>query len=100
MHGCGINADKNGEGYCYYGFIGVGFHVGSLLLDLQINWFNDQNVLIDEGVETRQELMADGKRFVTVSVLKFVASTEHHNRTFSCQAQNSAIRQPQSTSIR
>ena len=70
------------------------------MLIFQITWFNDNNEVIQEGVQTRSELMEDGKRFVTISVLRFVAKTEHHNSNFTCQAQNSAIRQPQSVSTR
>ena len=66
----------------------------------QITWFTDDNVVIDEGVRTRTEVMKDGKRHVTISTLKFAAMTEHHNKNFTCQAQNSAIRQPQSVSTR
>jgi len=66
----------------------------------EITWFDDNNEVIEEGVRTRTELMEDGKRYVTISVLKFVAKTQHHNANFTCQAQNSAIRQPQSVSTR
>ena len=66
----------------------------------QITWIDDRGLVLTEGVRTVQELMDDGKRFVTVSILKFVASIEHHGRNFTCQAQNSANRHPQSASIR
>ena len=56
--------------------------------------------MVSEGVQTVQELLEDGKRFTTVSILRFAASVKHDGATFTCQAQNSANRQPQAASIR
>ena len=70
------------------------------LYDLQITWTDDRGLVISEGVRTHQELMEDGKRYKTISILKFPASIEHHDRNFTCQAQNSANRQPASVSTR
>ena len=61
---------------------------------------DDRGLVLTEGVRTVQELMEDGKRYVTISILKFVASIEHHGRNFTCQAQNSANRHPASVSTR
>ncbi|CAB4058946.1 Irregular chiasm C-roughest protein [Lepeophtheirus salmonis] len=66
----------------------------------EITWFDSQNEVVREGVQTFQELAEDGKRFNTKSILKFVAKAEsHHEKNFTCQAQNSADRQPHSVSI-
>ncbi len=67
---------------------------------LQITWLDDRGLVLTEGVRTVQELMEDGKRYVTISILKFVATTQHHGRSFTCQAQNSANRQPKSVSTK
>ena len=66
----------------------------------QITWMDDRGLVVSEGVRTVQELMEDGKRYVTISILKFVADIEHHGRNFTCQAQNSANRHPASVSTR
>jgi hypothetical protein len=56
--------------------------------------------VIREGVHTTHELMDDGKRFNTVSVLRFSARLEHDGRNITCQAQNTADRQPHTATIR
>ena len=67
---------------------------------LQITWIDDRGLVLTDGVRTVQELMDDGKRYVTISILKFTATIEHHDRNFTCQAQNSANRHPASVSTR
>ena len=66
----------------------------------QITWIDDRGLVLTDGVRTVQELMEDGKRYVTISILKFVATIQHHGRNFTCQAQNSANRHPASVSTR
>ena len=66
----------------------------------QITWIDDRGLVLTDGVRTVQELMEDGKRYVTISILKFVATIDHHGRNFTCQAQNSANRHPASVSTR
>ena len=67
---------------------------------LQITWFDSDRSVVTDGVHTVRELMSDGKRFTAVSTLKFRARVAHDGRNFTCQAQNSADRQPHSASIR
>eukprot|EP00095_Tigriopus_kingsejongensis_P001959 maker-scaffold594_size129171-snap-gene-0.23 protein:Tk01959 transcript:maker-scaffold594_size129171-snap-gene-0.23-mRNA-1 annotation:"irregular chiasm c-roughest protein isoform x3" len=67
----------------------------------EITWFdNDRQEVIEDGIQTVQELMEDGKRFKTISILRFEAQDSHNDKSITCQAQNSADRQPKSTSIR
>ena len=70
------------------------------LVRFQITWLDESNSVIAEGTSAVQELMADGKRFNSISTLRFTARAEHDGANFTCQAQNSANRQPQSASIR
>jgi DNA invertase Pin-like site-specific DNA recombinase len=67
---------------------------------LQITWFDERNMVITEGVRTLHELMEDGKRFVSVSILRFRATTSHNGKNVTCQAQNAATAQPQLISTR
>lgn len=67
----------------------------------EITWFDDdRQEVIERGIQTVQELMEDGKRFKTISVLRFEALDIHDGKNITCQAQNSADRQPHSASIR
>lgn len=47
---------------------------------------------------SKQEL-ADGKRFNSLSKWQFTAGKQHHNKRFTCRAENSALEEPQKTSI-
>ena len=71
----------------------------SCLIRFQIAWLDESNSVIADGTSAVQELMADGKRFNSVSTLRFTARAEHDGANFTCQAQNSANRQPRSASI-
>jgi len=66
----------------------------------EITWLDDRGLVLTDGVRTVQELMEDGKRYVTISILKFMATKNHHDLNFTCQAQNSANRHPASVSTR
>ena len=79
-----------------YRFKGVKF----CFIHFQITWFDERNMVITEGVRTLHELMEDGKRFVSISVLRFRASVGHNGKKLTCQAQNSATPQPQLVSTR
>ena len=68
--------------------------------NFQITWFDERNMVITEGVRTLHELMDDGKRFVSISVLRFRATVGHNGKNLTCQAQNSATPQPQLVSTR
>lgn len=43
--------------------------------------------------------MSDGKRSNTQSKWQFVAGKQHHNKRFTCRAENSALQEPQKASI-
>jgi len=68
--------------------------------DFQISWYDERNMIITEGVRTIHELMDDGKRFVSLSILRFKAGMNHNGKNITCHAQNSATPQPQSVSTR
>lgn len=44
--------------------------------------------------------MPDGRRFTSKSILKLTPKKEHHNTTFTCQAQNTADRTYRSAKLR
>ena len=72
----------------------------SIFPSSQITWVDGSSGVLTDGVSTVRELLPDSKRFSTISTLVLSASRRHHGRNFTCQAQNSADRQPHSTSIR
>ena len=49
------------------------------------------NVLTN-GIEYVKEPLPDTRRFTAKSILKLTPKKEHHNTTFTCQAQNTADR--------
>jgi hypothetical protein len=57
-------------------------------------------MVITEGVRTLHELMEDGKRFNSISVLRFRSAVSHNGKNVTCQAQNPATPQPQLISTR
>lgn len=56
--------------------------------------------VISEGTEYIVEALPDGRRFTAKSVLKLTPKKEHHNTTFTCQAQNTADRTYRSARLR
>ncbi|KAL4707063.1 hypothetical protein ACJJTC_011389, partial [Scirpophaga incertulas] len=58
----------------------------------EITWVNGNQAVIKEKVENNVELMPDGQRYQTRSVLRLMPRKEDHNQTITCQAQNTADR--------
>lgn len=56
--------------------------------------------VIREGTEYIVEHLADARRFTAKSILKLTPKKEHHNTTFTCQAQNTADRTYRSARLR
>ena len=46
------------------------------------------------------EELSDGRRFTAKSILKLTPRKDHHNTTFTCQAQNTAERTHRSAKLK
>ncbi|CAH2987448.1 unnamed protein product [Chilo suppressalis] len=58
----------------------------------EITWVDGNQAVIKNKDKKKIEIMSDGQRFQTRSVLRLTPSKENHNRTITCQAQNTADR--------
>ncbi|XP_063835310.1 irregular chiasm C-roughest protein-like isoform X1 [Ostrinia nubilalis] len=58
----------------------------------EITWVDGNQAVIKKHVENQVELMPDGQRYQTRSVLRLTPKKSHHNQTITCQAQNTADR--------
>ncbi|KAL0859876.1 hypothetical protein ABMA27_010212 [Loxostege sticticalis] len=58
----------------------------------EITWVDGNQAVIKKHVESQVELMPDGQRYQTRSVLRLTPKKAHHNQTITCQAQNTADR--------
>lgn len=56
--------------------------------------------VLTAGIESFVEPLPDGRRFTSRSVLKLTPKKEHHNTTFTCQAQNTADRTYRAAKLR
>lgn len=56
--------------------------------------------MLTDGIEYIVEALPDGRRFTAKSILKLTPKKEHHNTTFTCQAQNTADRTYRSAKLR
>ncbi|CAK1595000.1 unnamed protein product [Parnassius mnemosyne] len=65
----------------------------------EITWVDSNAGVITQGVTNTIEPLSDGQRFTARSVLKMTPKQEHHNQTFTCQAQNTADRAYRAASI-
>ncbi|KPJ16356.1 Irregular chiasm C-roughest protein [Papilio machaon] len=65
----------------------------------EITWVDSNAGVITQGVTNTIEPLSDGHRFTARSVLKLTPKQEHHNQTFTCQAQNTADRAYRAASI-
>lgn len=57
------------------------------------------NVLTN-SIDYMKEPFADSRRFTAKSILKLTPKKEHHNTTFTCQAQNTADRTYRSAKLK
>lgn len=67
---------------------------------LQITWIDGHGNVLTDGIELITEPLPDGKRVTAKSILKLTPKKEHHNLTFTCQAQNQADRTYKSARLR
>ncbi|KAF9799007.1 hypothetical protein SFRURICE_011646, partial [Spodoptera frugiperda] len=64
-----------------------------------ITWVDSNAGVLTQGVTYSVEPMPDGQRFTARSIIKMTPKQEHHNQTFTCQAQNTADRAYRAASI-
>ncbi|XP_018796592.1 PREDICTED: irregular chiasm C-roughest protein [Bactrocera latifrons] len=58
----------------------------------EITWIDGLGNVLTKGIEYVKEPLSDSRRITAKSILKLVPKKEHHNTTFTCQAQNTADR--------
>ncbi|XP_063630499.1 irregular chiasm C-roughest protein-like isoform X1 [Cydia splendana] len=58
----------------------------------EITWVDGNQQVIKKNVKTSEELLPDGQKFKTRSILRLTPSKDHHKQTITCQAQNTADR--------
>lgn len=65
----------------------------------EITWIDGHGNVLNQGIEYIIDELADGRRFTAKSILKLTPRKEHHNTTFTCQAQNTAERTHRSAKL-
>ncbi|XP_058977676.1 irregular chiasm C-roughest protein isoform X2 [Musca domestica] len=65
----------------------------------EITWIDGLGNVLTKGIEDVKEPLADARRVTAKSILKLTPKKEHHNTTFTCQAQNTADRTYRSAKI-
>lgn len=68
-------------------------------ISLKITWIDGLGNVITKGIEYVKEPLADSRRITAKSILKLTPKKQHHNTTFTCQAQNTADRTYRSAKI-
>uniref|UniRef100_W8BE24 Irregular chiasm C-roughest protein n=1 Tax=Ceratitis capitata TaxID=7213 RepID=W8BE24_CERCA len=58
----------------------------------EITWIDGLGNVLTKGIEYVKEPLSDSRRITAKSILKLAPKKEHHNTTFTCQAQNTADR--------
>lgn len=58
----------------------------------EITWIDGHGNVMTHNVENIITKLPDGRRYTVKSILKLTPKREHHNTTFTCQAQNTAER--------
>ncbi|KAK5639967.1 hypothetical protein RI129_010778 [Pyrocoelia pectoralis] len=66
----------------------------------EITWIDGHGTVLTNGIEYLVDELPDGRRFTAKSILKLTPRKEHHNTTFTCQAQNTAERTHQSAKLK
>ncbi|XP_022828505.1 irregular chiasm C-roughest protein-like isoform X2 [Spodoptera litura] len=65
----------------------------------EITWLDGNQQVIKKPVKSTVELLPDGQRYITRSVLRLTPTKGHHNQTITCQAQNTADRAPRMATV-
>ncbi|XP_031627959.1 irregular chiasm C-roughest protein-like isoform X2 [Contarinia nasturtii] len=58
----------------------------------EITWIDGLGNVLTTGIDYMKEPLSDSRRVTAKSILKLTPKKEHHNTTFTCQAQNTADR--------
>ncbi|XP_063704901.1 irregular chiasm C-roughest protein [Culicoides brevitarsis] len=66
----------------------------------EITWIDGLGNVLTDGIEYMKEPLGDTRRFTAKSILKLTPKKEHHNTTFTCQAQNTADRTYRSAKLK
>uniref|UniRef100_A0A182M1Q9 Ig-like domain-containing protein n=1 Tax=Anopheles culicifacies TaxID=139723 RepID=A0A182M1Q9_9DIPT len=66
----------------------------------EITWIDGSGNVLTTGIEYVKEPMTDTGRFTAKSILKLTPKKEHHNTSFTCQAQNTADRTYRSVKLK
>ncbi|CAH0403755.1 unnamed protein product [Chilo suppressalis] len=65
----------------------------------EITWVDSNAGVLTQGVTYSVEPLPDGQRFTARSIINMTPKKEHHNQTFTCQAQNTADRAYRAASV-
>ncbi|KAJ0170539.1 hypothetical protein K1T71_013910 [Dendrolimus kikuchii] len=65
----------------------------------EITWVDSNAGVLTQGVTYTVEPLPDGQRFTAKSIIKMAPKKDHHNQTYTCQAQNTADRAYRAASI-
>ncbi|XP_058442858.1 irregular chiasm C-roughest protein-like isoform X2 [Malaya genurostris] len=66
----------------------------------EITWIDGLGNVLTSGIEYMKEPLSDSRRFTAKSILKLTPKREHHNTSFTCQAQNTADRTYRSVKVK
>ncbi|XP_045457290.1 irregular chiasm C-roughest protein-like [Melitaea cinxia] len=66
----------------------------------EITWVDNDGGVLNQGVTYTAELMTDGRRYIARSTLRLRPRRQHHDQTYTCQAQNTADRAYKAASIK
>ncbi|XP_045462512.1 irregular chiasm C-roughest protein-like isoform X1 [Harmonia axyridis] len=66
----------------------------------EITWIDGMGNVLTEGIEYIVEELSDGRRYTAKSILKLTPRKDHHNTSFTCQAQNTAERTHRSAKLK
>ena len=67
---------------------------------LQLTWLDGSGTVLDDSISKSTREVENTRRVTAVSKITLTAKKSHHNTSLTCQAQNSADRQPRSVSVR
>ncbi|XP_055602535.1 irregular chiasm C-roughest protein-like [Uranotaenia lowii] len=66
----------------------------------EITWIDGLGNVMTKGIEYVKEPLTDTGRYTAKSILKLTPKKEHHNTSFTCQAQNTADRTHRSVKLK
>lgn len=75
-------------------------HIPNFEMIQQITWIDGLGNVLTTGIDYMKEPFPDSRRVTAKSILKLTPKKEHHNTTFTCQAQNTADRTYRSAKLK